>query len=215
MSFQVIKLSRPISGIRGPVDAEAVEEMTAGLRVAESEVFQNQIKQLEAELQQAREQSYNSGFQDGLAAEQEKHNQRVEEHAHQFKELAQRLEGEFSEQLAQLEGPITRMSFHIAEKILTSPLPDTVREGALVGTIQTFLKEVLHAGNVVIHVALDNLVLVQTEEVTESLAQTFPGKITFVADDSLGPGECLVETPEHLIDGHYTHQLELLESGLT
>lgn len=215
MSFQVVKLPRPISGIRGPGDAEAMEVMTAELEVAESEVFQNQIKQLEEELQQAREQSYNLGFQDGLVAEQEKYSQQLEVHALQFKELAQRLEKEFSEQLAQLEEPITRMSFHIAEKILTSPLPDTIREGGLVGTIQTFLKEVLHAGNVVIHVSPENLVLVQTEEVTEGLAQTFPGKIRFVADDSLAPGECLLETPEHLIDGRYKHQLDLLENGLS
>ncbi len=215
MSFQVIKLPRPISGIRGPGDAEAMEGMTAELGATGGELLQSQIKQLEEELQQAREQSFNLGFRDGLAAEQEKHSQQLEVHALRFKDLAQRLEKEFSEQLAQLEEPITRMSFHIAEKILTLPLPDTVREGALVGTIQTFLKEVLHAGNVVIHVSPENLALVQTEEVTESLAQTFPGKIRFVADDSLAPGECLVETPEHLIDGHYKHQLDLLESGLS
>ena len=215
MSFQVFKLPRPISGIRGPGDAEAAAGLTAELEIAESEVLQDQIKQLEEDLQQAREQSYNVGFRDGLAAEQEKHSQQLEVHGFQFQELGQRLEKEFSEQLAQLEEPITRMSFQIAEKILTSSLPDTVREGALLGTIRTFLKEVLHAGDVVIHVSPENLVLVQTKKVTKGLAETFPGKIRFVADDSLVPGECLVETPEHLIDGRYRHQLDLLESGLS
>ena len=215
MTFQVFKLPRPISGIRGPGDAEVIEEIPAEPEITASEVFQDQIKQLEEELQQAREQSYNMGFRDGLAAEQEKHSQQLEDRGLQFTELGRSLEKEFNEQLAQLAEPITRMSFQIAEKILTSPLPDTVREGALMGTIQTFLKEVLHAGDVVIHVAPENLVLVQTKKVTKSLAQTFPGKIRFVADDSLAPGECLVETPEHLIDGRYKHQLELLESGLS
>lgn len=215
MSFQVFKLPRPISGIRGSGDVEVIEEISAEPEITAIEVFQDQIKQLEEELQQAREQSYNAGFRDGLAAEQEKHSQQLEVQGLRFNELGQSLEKEFSEQLAHLEEPITRMSFQIAEKILTSPLPNTVREGALVGTIQTFLKEVLHAGDVVIHVAPENLVLVQTKKVTKDLAQTFPGKIRFVADDALAPGECLVETPENLIDGRYKHQLELLESGLS
>ncbi|MFB0516428.1 MAG: FliH/SctL family protein, partial [Candidatus Neomarinimicrobiota bacterium] len=158
--------------------------------------------------------SYNLGFQDGLGAEREQHRQKLEAHAQQFRELAERLEKEFDQALTRMEEPLLRMSFHISEKILTTPLPESFRNEALTGTIQSFLKEVLHEGSVVVHVSPGNLAFVQSEEMSEKFKQSFPGRIRFVADDSLGSGECLVETPEHIIDGRYRNQLAILESKL-
>lgn len=220
----VIKLPRPVSSFRdfgGQPEArgkEPVDELREG-KVTEQVanqllMLQSRVDHLERELQEAREQSYNLGFQDGLAAEREQHSKELEAHVLQFRELAERLEGAFDHALANMEEPLLRMSFHISEKILTAPLPESIRSGALAGTIQSFLKEVLHEGSVVIHVSPENLAFVQSEEMSEKLRQSFPGRIRFVADDSLGPGECLVETPEHIIDGRYRNQLAILESKL-
>ena len=223
-AISVIKLRRPVSGFLGfggqpetvseePVD-EPQEEKIADQVSNQLLMLQSRVEHLERELQEAREQSYNLGFQDGLAAEREKHSKELEAHAHQFRELAERLEKEFDQALTNLEEPLLRMSFHISEKILTAPLPESIRNEALTGTILSFLKEVLHEGSVVIHVSPENLALVQSEEVSEKLGQSFPGRIRFVADDSLAAGECLVETPEHIIDGRYRNRLALLESEM-
>lgn len=220
----VIKLRRPVSrfiglgeqpeaGGEGAIE-EHQEEEVADEVAGQLLMLQSRVDHLEKELQEAREQSYNLGFQDGLAAEREQHRQKLEAHARQFRELAERLEKEFDQALTRMEEPLLRMSFHISEKILTAPLPEAFRNEALVGTIQSFLKEVLHEGSVVIHVSPENLSLVQSEEMSEKLKQSFPGRIRFVADDSLDPGECLVETPEHIIDGRYQNQLTILESKL-
>lgn len=220
----VIKLPRPMSSFLGfggqpetggeePVD-ELRERKVTEQEANQLLMLQSRVEHLERELQEAREQSYNLGFQDGLAAEREQHSKELEAHSHQFRELAERLEREFDQALTNMEEPLLRMSFHISEKILTAPLPETIRRGALVGTIQSFLKEVLHEGSVVIHVSPENLAFVQSEEMSEKLRQSFPGRIRFVADDSLAAGECLVETPEHIIDGRYSNQLAILESEL-
>ena len=154
------------------------------------------------------------GFQDGLEAEREKHKQQLEAHAQQFRELSERLEEEFDQALSRMEEPLLRMSFSIAEKILTASLPEDYRNESLVGVIQSFLKEVLHEGGVVVHVAPEKLAFIQSEPVSEKLQQSYPGRIRFVANDTLKSGECLVETPEHIIDGRYHNQLEILESKL-
>lgn len=213
MSLNVIRLHRPLSNVHGSGEsAESVGLLNQ--RDAEILRLQSQIEQLGMELQQAREQSYNMGFQDGLAAEAQRHRQELETHAAEFRELGENLEQEFTGILTKQEQSLTSMSFHIAEKILTRALPDEVRNEALVNTVQSFLKDVLHADHVVIHVSPEQLHLVQSEEVTQELAESFPGRIQFVADRSLVPGECMVETPEHLIDGRYEAQLATLEEQL-
>jgi len=224
----MIKLRRPMLGFSGlgRPSGIKVDQLVERPREKEREedidsqvnnqllTLSSRVEQLERELQEAREQSYNLGFQDGLAAEQEKHSKELEAHAQQFRELAERLEKEFDQVLINMEEPLLRMSFYISEKILTCSLPESIRNEALSGTIQSFLKEVLHEGGVVIHVSPENLLFVQSEEISEKLRQSFPGRIRFVADDSLGPGECLVETPEHIIDGRYRNQLAILEGKL-
>jgi len=220
----IIRLRRPVfsffgSGVQLEDEGEELVKETQKERVAEEAasqqlLLQSRVEHLERELQEAREQSYNLGFQDGLSAEREKHNKEIKAHAQQFRELAERLEKEFDQALTNMEEPLLRMSFHISEKILTVPLPESIRHGALAGTIQSFLKEVLHEGSVVIHVSPEDLAIMQSEEMSEKLRQSFPGRIRFVADESLAAGECLVETPEHIIDGRYRTRLEILESKL-
>ncbi len=219
----VIKLPRPVSGLadtgepeteREEVAEKSREQAVTKQLSGEVLMLRSQVEHLEKELQQAREQSYQAGFQDGLVAEHEKQAQELEVHARQFRELAERLEKEFDKALTRMEEPLLRMSFHISEKILTTPLPEELRNKALTGTILSFLKEVLHEGSVVIHVSPEDLAFVQSEELSKKLTQSFPGRIRFVADDILGPGECLVETPEHIIDGRYQNQLAVLESKL-
>ena len=226
-SATIIRLPRRVTGIRGVHDNdEAVQALVADIQnepqdadvvtveASQTDMLHSQIEHLEGELQSAREQSYNLGFKDGVSAEREKHIQALEAHAQQFRELAERLEQEFDQALTTLEEPLLRMSFRISEKILNAPLPDELRDESLTATILSFLREVLHEGSVVIHVAPASLALLQSDAVSEKFKQSFPGKLRFVADDNLRPGECQVETQEHIIDGSYANQLKILEDKL-
>ena len=219
MSAATIKLPRKVIALRSPgeIGEEAeVDEAASDLeeKDRELETLTSQIALLEVELQSAREESFNQGFQDGLAAEREQHKQKIEAYAQQFSDLSGRLQAEFSEVLKSMEEPLLRMSFDIAEKILKITIPEDLKTEGLMETLHSFLKEVLHAESVVIRVSPENFELVQSEETKKSLEQSFPGAMKFVSDSLLGPGECLVETQEHVIDGTYDHQLENLERNL-
>ena len=219
MSTGTIKLNRAIAGFHLPGDLGETGPADGGDQLAREQeqktnTLHARIEQLEIELQSAREESFDAGFQDGLEAEREKHKQNIEAYAQQFGDLGVRLEGEFSQALSILEEPLLRISFEIAEKILRKAIPEKLKKEGLIKTLSEFLSEVLHAERVVIKVSPDNLKWIHSKKVTEELENSFPGNMKFVSDPALGEGECLVETPEHVIDGGYRQQLENLEINL-
>ncbi|MCH8328070.1 MAG: hypothetical protein IID15_06055 [Candidatus Marinimicrobia bacterium] len=219
MSTGTVKLTRPITGFHlpgelGEIDPASLEDQLARDKEREMNSLMARIEQLEIELQAAREDSFNAGFQDGLQAEREKHKTKIEAYAQQFGDLAIRLNEEFGQALSDMEEPLLRMSFEISEKVLRLAIPDKLKTKGLLATLQEFLKEVLHAESVVIRLSPQNFEWVQSPKVTESLEQSFPGSMKFVADPQLGVGECILETAEHVIDGTFKHQLENLERNL-
>ena len=219
MSTATIILRRPVTGLRLPgdlddMDPNDLENHIAGQQEREMAMLQSRIEQLEIELQSAREESFNAGFQDGLEAEREKHRQKIEAYALQITDLATRLEAEFSQALSAMEEPLLRMSFEIAEKVLRNSIPEKLKKEGLISTLKEFLSEVLHAKSVVIKVSPDNFKWIHSKKVTDELENSFPGDMKFVSDTALGEGECLVETSEHVIDGSYRHQLDNLERNL-
>ena len=219
MAATTIKLPRQVINLRRPGEigeAEEIDEEAFELEEQhrELESLTSQIALLEVELQTAREESFNQGFQDGLAAEREQHKQKIEAYAQQFSDLSARLQAEFSEVLKSMEEPLLRMSFDIAGKILKVTIPEDLKTEGLMETLHSFLNEVLHSESVVIRISAANFALMQSGETTENLAQSYPGAMKFVSDPLLGPGECLVETREHVIDGTYDHQLANLERNL-
>lgn len=219
MSSATLKLSQPVAGFHlpgGPGDIEPEELLDQISREREREIstLQARIEQLEMELQSAREESFNVGFQDGLEAEREKHKTELEAYARQFGDLAIVLNEEFGQALSDMEEPLLRMSFELAEKILHKAIPEKLKKEGLIVTLKEFLSEVLHSESVVIKVSPENLKWIQSKKVTEELGSSFPGDMKFVSDPGLSDGECLVETPEHVIDGGYRHQLKNLEISL-
>ena len=217
MQDTVIKLSKPVHGFWNPRRTAAEEALPGDiLEIKDREIAQlnRKIKNLEGEIQKTREQSYTLGFEDGLNAEREKHREALEAHEQQLKDLFVNLESEVGQTLKLLEEPLLLMSFNIAEKILGGPLPGDYREKALTAVLKSFLQEVLNAGSIVVRVARENFELFQGADIGEQLDYPTPERLRFVIDENLQPGECLVETPEHLIEGNYSALLANLEQEL-
>ena len=217
MAATVIKLGKPVYGFWDPgMAGEGEPEPEDKIKMKDREIARliRQLETLEGEIQKTREQAYTQGFEDGLVAEREKHKQALEANARQIQDLSTRLESEVGQALKLMEEPLLRMSFNIAEKILRAPLPADFREQALTAAVKAFLKEVLHADSIVIRVARENFDLFQKEDIGEQLDYPTPERLRFVADSNLKPGECQVETPEHLIEGSYSTQLANLAREL-
>ncbi len=217
MASTVFRLGKPVHGFWNPVKAGAPHVEPEDIIVLKDRKIarlNRQLKEFEGEIQKTREQAYTQGFEDGLVAEREKHRQALETNARQIQDLSTRLESEVGQALKLIEEPLLRMSFNIAEKILRAPLPTDFREQALIAAVKAFLKEVLHADSIVVRVARENFDLFRKEEVEEQLDYPTPERLRFVVDDNLQPGECQVETPEHLIEGNYSSQLANLAREL-
>ena len=217
MASTVIKLGKPVYGFWDPgMAGEGEPEPEDKIKMKDREVAQlnRKMEALEGEIQKTREQAYTQGFEDGLVAEREKHKQALEANARQIQDLSTRLESEVGQALKLMEEPLLRMSFNIAEKILRAPLPEDFREQSLTAAVKAFLKEVLHADSIVVRVAQENFDLFQKEDIGEQLDYPTPERLRFVADSNLQPGECLVGTPEHLIEGSYSTQLANLAREL-
>ena len=219
-SVSVLKIPKTVVGVR-VVDKPARDGLLTRSEAAllqgagEIELLKIRTEELEAELQETRETAYKSGFDDGLAAASQQHQEALDSNARDFQSLAAKLRAEFDDLLTRLEEPLMRLAFRVAEKILSAPLPETFKQDSLVSRIQAFLKEVLQEGSVIIHVSPEQLTQLQSKEVAAKVQQTFPGALNYVADGNLRPGECLIETPQHIIEGRYEEQLDILAGNLS
>ncbi len=78
MASTVFRLGKPVYGFWNPGkagDRETEPEDIIEMKDREIARLNRQLKALEGEIQKTREQAYTLGFEDGLVAEREKHNQ--------------------------------------------------------------------------------------------------------------------------------------------
>lgn len=214
MSAEVIRLRGPIAGFHIIVppdkEAEPTPEEIITQKLSEIGDLEDKIKALSDEILLEREKSYNLGFQDGLIAEQKKHEEQLDAHAVRLRDLAGKLEEQFTMAMHQLEEPLLRMSFNISEKIIGIALTDEVKTGALVMKIKEYLDEVIHESSIVVRLNPMDLPLFKEGEMAADVKSAFPGRLKYVADHDLQRGEVMLETPEHVIDGRFQTQLEVL-----
>ena len=84
------------------------------------------IEELEEEIPKSREESYQLGFQDGLATERDQHSQNLEAHRQRLQDLAVDLGNKVDQTLVLLEEPLLDMSFNIARKLIGVELDEEI-----------------------------------------------------------------------------------------
>ncbi len=68
--------------------------------------------------------------------------------------------------------------------------------------------------NVAVRLAPDDVALFQTDDLGDQLEHPNVSVLRFIPDPNLKRGECVIQTPDHLIDERYEHQLEQLREQL-
>jgi flagellar biosynthesis/type III secretory pathway protein FliH len=172
------------------------------------------IKELEEEIQKTREESYQLGFQDGLATEREQHSKNLEAHRQRLQNLAVDLGNKVDQTLVLLEEPLLDMSFNIARKLIGVELDEEILGRNIIENVKTCVQQVLHADSVAVRLAPDDVALFQTADLGDQLDHPDVSVFRFIPDQTLQRGECVIQTPEHLIDGRYEHQLKQLQEQL-
>jgi len=160
-----------------------------------------------------------SGRKDGsVEASPEQHQadifEKDKQNIRQTIQALQKIVDEFNDfqkrMLTQQVQKITKLAVEIARKILTQRVQD--KDYKIEEVIKKALQSEPRAKEVVVHLNPDDL---RTSE--KDLQAAFSGDtsgISFVPDESIGPAECLLETPKGMIDSLIEHQLEQVDEAL-
>jgi flagellar assembly protein FliH len=217
------KISRKVTGIRSAEQSRLMEdetvirandapETTVSLPASEHKALQDRIRVLEMELQKAREESFQAGYQEGKS-------QGLAEAGEQITGLQQRFaeqEQAFELSLAQLDKPLLELAVNIAELIIGQ----VVREHediakVLSEKLSRMLSEVIDQNKIIVALSAEDLRRVDPIELKENLEQPSSADIKIVADKNLQSGECMVRTEEFMIDGTHRNQLNHVAEQLS
>lgn len=216
MHTTVMKIPRRVIGLASLSVSVDNPEPEDQLIIQERQVnaLNRRIQELEEEIPKTREESYQLGFQDGLATERDQHNQNLEAHRQRLQNLAVDLGNKVDQTLVLLEEPLLDMSFNIARKLIGVDLDEETLGRNIVENVKTCVQQVLHADSVEVRLAPEDVALFQADDLGDLLEHPDVSILRFIPDQSLKRGECVIQTPDHLIDGRYEHQLEQLQEQL-
>jgi len=118
-----------------------------------------------------------------------------------------------SDYLAKAEDDVTSIALAIVEKILPQHFIDVPQ--VILPLVQKSLEKVKDQKEINIHVAPDvyDLVLLARDEFRSRLTGT-GAELTITSDESLVPGDCVIETPNGGVDARLQTQIELIRQAI-
>lgn len=175
----------------------------------------DRIKILEAELQRARAEAYQAGFEEGQQIARNEAAKQFTQSTTEFSLTIQSIHEEFKNVVEKLTDPVLALAFGAAEKIVKRDLEmDGKSEEILLAQVQRVLNETATQTKAVIQVNSEQLSYITGVDVLKQLNVPHNGSLRFIPNPQLGPGECLLETEDYLVDGTIHTQLAILEKAL-
>jgi len=169
------------------------------------EEIQHRIAQKELIWREKNEQAHNKGVQEGIDEGRKQGHQEIEPAIDLLRQWIQVLEAEKSEFFRNLEDSLLKLSVFIAEKIISREIrqdPKMVRS-----LVSGALARISHGGKIIIRVHKTDLETVKEMSLHELMPQGIAGDITVEADQKVGKGGCVIETPGGVIDAQIHTQL--------
>ncbi len=171
----------------------------------------NRIQALEMSLQNARQEAFQLGFEEGQKAVESKYRHAIEVLPRELAQAVNSLQRQYDEAISRFEKPLVKLSLVIAEKILKYHLQiEDNRREFFTQQLAYFLRVLSEEQKITIYLAPNQMAYTRQS----SFIHNFKGKIIFVEDGQLQPGECLLETDEFIIDGTISGQLEQIAREL-
>lgn len=153
---------------------------------------------------------------DHMTAEQrqaellEKDRQSIRQNLQALQKAAEQLNNFQKDLFDQQREKVAELAVEIARRILARKIQD--KDYEITKVIQKVLKSEPTAEKVVVHLNPEDLSALQKHLKDAFAGQA--GEISFVPDESIGPAECLVETPKGMIESRIEEQLEQVEQAL-
>jgi len=197
---QITKFHIPGNGviINGLPEVEKEPNLT------ETEVLNSKIELLEIEIQKAREEAYNEGFNACKRSMDKENSEKLNSEIGFFIEFKNNLENEIKETVSKISLPIVELSKELAQKIIEQELDSSQK---WIESIQVKLENYCQAEseNTMLNIKVNSecIDILQREEFNIE-----KGIITFLIDNNLKPGECIIESDSHIIDATFKTQVE-------
>ncbi len=230
MTVLKVPLNQSIKGIHSfkeiPTLADSYSDMMSGYpEDLDQEEYQygakrlvnhlrNQVKVLEAALQNAREDSYKAGYEEARFIVERRFREDISGLQATYEQMVESLKIKYDEALNTLGKPLAQFSLQIAEKILGRTLSEEEAQNEfLVTQLHRFLKDVAKQSKFKIKVNPRQLTWISSEQ---NLLKKLPhgSQLSFVPDEDLKPGECIVETDTEVIQGLMQEYLSFINQNL-
>lgn len=171
-----------------------------------AESLVEQIKALEASLQNAREESYQAGYAEGRLRAEEESRDRYSE----FTEYLTIMERQWQEALQASEKPLIELAKNMADRILQlRSAAGQDFEEAFCEKLGDVLRKMLDPVQVTLEISPE---LAQNIELRSRLEKRdgLPESLRVIENRSLKNGECVVKSNELWVDGKFSTQLDRL-----
>ena len=190
-------------------------EMNDEGRDRELKAHTDRIKILEAELQKARSEAYQAGYQEGQNIAKGEARKQFAQLNQEFSDNIQAIHGEFSDTLEHLSGPLLKLALGAAEKVIERELSiDDRANEILLGQVQRVLNETVTQTRAVVQVNVSQLEWITGIDILKSLNVTRKENPRFIPNPQIKAGECKLETEDFLVDSTIRAQLENMEKVL-
>jgi len=174
------------------------------------------VQTFEQILEKTRREAFDAGFAEGRDSMRAEVKDAVEDCAVKFAGLAQSIKEQYERHLDQLDEPLLKLALAVAGKVIGRELqPDGERDDMLARQIQRMLKTVSGQSRAVVRINPGQMESISQQEVVNILNNADGTKISFVADDRLEPGECILETEGFVIEGLISRCLDDIGAELS
>jgi len=175
-------------------------------------ILEKQIKELESALQSAREESFQAGFEEGKENAWIEADQRLKDISGKFSSMIKSLKSQYDQALEDMSQPLLKFAGKIAEKIIGRELRyEGDYNEFFIKQIKQFFNEVTDQNKITIYLNSDQLEWVSKPDILKEINLPPKANIRFVENNTLNPGECLLETENCIVEGVLERELDNIE----
>ncbi|MFP4547642.1 MAG: FliH/SctL family protein [Fidelibacterota bacterium] len=181
----------------------------------ENNDLRKRVEILEQSLQQAREETFLSGIDEGKEQLRHELESQVYQEVESLRTVVNTVREDFTKELKKLHPHVVKLGRIIAEKILNAELQNEDRyNDILLEQISRILHELIDQETITIHVSSSQIEWIMNKNLEKEFHLPGSLKVKFYEDRKLKPGECILESTNLLVEGKFAQQLDNIESQL-
>jgi len=226
MNESVIKIRRKLSGIKhhdtyntkhaaGSTVNTVTDEKASSSQIMNDarkiKHLEDRIKNLEMELQKAREESFQAGYDEGKQRTLQDAQNRIEAVRLDMKQQ----EIQFRETIEHMEKPLLELAKIMAKEVIMQELQANAdTDLILLERLRKMLNELVDQNNIIIEVNQQHLNMLKSTDLKEKLGIDKKSDVRLIGSKSLRPGEVNIETENYFIDGTFENNISKIHAQI-